>query len=580
MQRTPSKAMTCGLTWRVSLGLLLVLSVHGNLRGQTPERTRGGHLMIVGGGLRVDNRAVFEKLIELAGGPERAQIVVLPTASIDSSASYELCKRLTLYGIAPEQAEVLNVTEVNAAVATTDPAILDKVRRATGVFLSGGDQRRLVRLLTTRAGTDTPLLAEIRNVLARGGVIAGSSAGASAQSKTMLAVSGLPDVLLDEGLDTLDYGITSHTSKRGLLITRGFGFFDAGIIDQHFFQFRGRLGRLTRATADCEVPLGFGIDENTAMIVAPDGRVHVLGPGFLTIIQPGKSRGTDGPMGYKINDITLSLLSAGDQFDPSTGQTTVAPEKALLTPDKVEFNGNFLLNDISAGGEGVFALVNGLAENRKTVQEAVALKFHGDAIHGYRFRFSKRPMTQAYAGYVDHSWTYTVLNVRLDISPIAGGLKPAETQMPRDLPEGSQARKLAAVAFRGLLPANSALEFRPDAVITRGEFAHALARSVHLPAAPEGGIIDVERDTLEGEEIARVIAAGLMGTFNKGAFHPSQPLAPASAADGLLALAQRSQPVVAEELTVELKGLEHARAEEITRARIGILLHRILELPE
>ncbi len=89
------------------------------------------------------------------------------------------------------------------------------------MFISGGDQRRLVRALTHKDGGDTPLLAEIRKLLERGGVIAGTSAGASAQSATMLAVSGLPDMLVDEGFDTLDYGIRDNQRQRGLLITRG-----------------------------------------------------------------------------------------------------------------------------------------------------------------------------------------------------------------------------------------------------------------------------------------------------------------------------------------------------------------------
>lgn len=573
--------MMSRLAIRITLGLLTFLTLQAGVLAQTPKPASRGHLVIIGGGLRPDNQAVFEKLVELAGGHDKARFVVLPSASISLEPANEFCKRLQLYGVTAERAELLNVMESNAAVATADPVLLEKVRRATGVFLAGGDQRRLVRLLTTSDGKDTPLLAEIRNVLARGGVIGGTSAGASAQSETMLAVSGLPDLLIDEGLDTLDYGITAHTCERGLLIARGFGFFDAGIIDQHFFQFRGRLGRLTRATADCGVPLGFGIDENTAIIVDPDGRLTVVGPGFLTIVRPGEARGQDGPMGYKISDVTLSLLSTGDQFDPTTGQTVVAPEKTPLAPDKVEYNGNFLLNDISAGGVGVFALIHGLAENRRPTQEAVALKFHGDTTHGYRFRFSKRPTTKAYYGQVDHSSAYTLLDVRLDISPIAGGLKPAETQIPRDLPEGLLRGPLCAVAFRGLLPTTASLEFRPDALVTRGEFAQALARSMHLTAAPlEQTFADVDTQALEGDEIARVVAAGLLSADDRRAFRPDQPIAPADAANGLTRLALQSLPVVDGVLAEELKALATAPADTMTRARIGLLLHKILQLPQ
>jgi cyanophycinase len=543
---------------------------------------RSGHLLIVGGGLRPENQPVFEKLIELAGGRAHARFAILPTASINIGDSHEFVKRLELYGIAPEQTDVLDVMEANARVATADPKILEKVRAATCVFLAGGDQRRLVRLLTTSDGGDTPLLSEIRNVLARGGLIAGSSAGASAQSRTLLAVSGLPDMLIDEGLDALDFGITTHTCQRGLLITRGLGFFDQGIIDQHFYQFRGRLGRLVRATSDCGEPFGFGIDENTAIVVAPSGRLTVVGAGFLTIVQPGAERGQDGPMGYQISDVKLSLLSNGDEFDPSTQQIVIAAEKSPLTPDKVEYNGNFLLTDIGAGGQGIFALVNGLAENRRPVQEAVSLKFHGDTTHGYRFRFSKRPTTQAYAGIINRLWAYSLLDVRLDILPIADGLKPAETQLPRDLPEGPERGALAAIAFRGLLPANDSREFRPQAPISRGEFALALARSTHLTAAAENvsPLSDVDTQTLEGDEILRVVAAGLMHADEQHAFHPDQQLEPVEASSALVQLAHLAQPTVEPELTADIQSLAQAAPEQITRARIGLLLHRILKLPK
>ena len=168
-----------------------------------------GHLVIVGGGLRPDNAGVFKKIVEYAGGAGAARFVVLPTASLMTQDAEDFCKYLTRYGVSADRSEVLNVNIKNAATATHDVGILEKVRRASGVYLAGGDQRRLVRLLTKMDGSDTPLLAEIRKVYERGGVIAGSSAGASAQSETMLAVSGLHDKLIDEGLDTLDYGINS-----------------------------------------------------------------------------------------------------------------------------------------------------------------------------------------------------------------------------------------------------------------------------------------------------------------------------------------------------------------------------------
>ncbi len=67
--------------------------------------------------------------------------------------------------------------------------------------------------------------------------------------------------------------------------------------------------------------------------------------GAVTIIKP-TVRGEDGPLGYKISNVSLSVLSDGDAFDPSTGEIIIAKEKPPLVPEKLEYDGNFLLNDI------------------------------------------------------------------------------------------------------------------------------------------------------------------------------------------------------------------------------------------
>ncbi|MDX1925540.1 MAG: cyanophycinase [Pirellulaceae bacterium] len=548
---------------------------------QGAELQRNGHLVIIGGGLRPSNVHVFEKIIEYAGGVGDARFVVLPTASLLTQDAEDFCKYLTRYGVHSDRSEVLNVNVKNAATATHDEAILQKIRRATGVYLAGGDQRRLVKLLTKEDGSDTPLLAEIRNVYERGGVIAGSSAGASAQSATMLAVSGLHDKLIDEGLDTLDYGITSHSDQRGLLLTRGFGFFKAGIIDQHFTQYRGRLGRLTRATADSGVSLGFGIDENTALLISRNGPIQVAGMGTVIVIKPS-SRGQDGPLGYKISNVTLSMLSDGDTFDPVTGEYTIAKEKPLLVTEKLEYEGNFLLNDLGGGGAVTFAMVSGLAENTRTVQTGVSVKYHGESMHGYRFVIRKRPTTKAYGGEMNDQWTYSLLDVQLDVSPIAGGLKPAETQVPRDLPSDETQAALTAVAFRGLLTANSDRKFRPDAAITRLEFASALARSVHLPSPMPSSISihDLEPNTLEHEEVLEVVNARMMQVDTTGNFHPDKPLASMDAAAGLRKLIEYGAPLEDGKIDAVLAKLDAAKDRKVPRATIGVLLHSILKLPE
>ncbi len=569
----------CTLISAAITAALMLLS--GKSMAHADQPVRSGHLVIIGGGLRANNAHVFEKIIEYAGGAQNARFVVLPTASVMTQDAEDFCHYLTRYGVAADRSEVLHVNLNNAATATREASILEKVRNATGVYLAGGDQRRLVRLLTEEDGSDTPLLAEIRKVHERGGVIAGSSAGASAQSATMLAVSGLHDKLIDEGLDTLDFGTTTHIDQRGLLLTRGFGFFQAGIIDQHFTQFRGRLGRLTRVTADSGVKLGFGIDENTALLVSSEGPIRIAGMGAVTIIKP-TVRGEDGPLGYKISNVSLSVLSDGDAFDPSTGDIIIAKEKPPLVPEKLEYDGNFLLNDIGNGGAVTFAFVSGLAENSRAIQDAIAVKFHGETMHGYRFVFRKRPTTKAYGGVMNDQWTYSLLDLQLDISPIAGGLKPSSSQVPRDLPEDASKNALTAVAFRGIIPADSEHRFRPKASITRLEFASALARSVHLPSPHPNSISlsDVEPETAESDEVLEIVAAEMMKVDAGGCFYPNRTLSSVDCALGLRKLIDKGAPFEDSFVQSELARLEAAGEQEVPRATVAVLLHAILRLPK
>ena len=136
----------------------------------------------------------------------------------------------------------------------------------------------------------------------------------------MISVSGLPDDSLDEGMDALDFGLTQHSARRGLLVTRGLGFFRAGIVDQHFSQFRGRLGRLARVTIDRKLRFGFGVDEDTAMIVSPGGIIEVAGSGNVTIVDAREARCDDGPLGCRITGVTLSMLGRGRPLRPHIGR--------------------------------------------------------------------------------------------------------------------------------------------------------------------------------------------------------------------------------------------------------------------
>src|SRR5205823_3507878 len=121
----------------------------------------------------------------------------------------------------------------------------------------GGDQSHLIGALRQN-GADTPVFLAIQTLAARGGLIAGSSAGTAVMSKV--------SILGGTSLEAVVHGVAQSAAEPGLLLGAGLGFFAHGVVDQHFIQ-RGRIGRLLVAMASSGERYGFGVDENTALIV-------------------------------------------------------------------------------------------------------------------------------------------------------------------------------------------------------------------------------------------------------------------------------------------------------------------------
>lgn len=122
------------------------------------------------------------------------------------------------------------------------------------MFFSGGDQLRI----SSQIG-DTPVEERVREIHERGGLVAGTSAGASVMSETMLVK-----------------GTSGESHKIGdLHMAPGLGLVRDVIIDQHFAE-RGRFGRLFGAVAHNPRELGLGIDEDTAIVVEGE-RFEVIG---------------------------------------------------------------------------------------------------------------------------------------------------------------------------------------------------------------------------------------------------------------------------------------------------------------
>ena len=219
----------------------------------------GGHLLVIGGAEdKYNERRILKKFLELAGG-DRAEVLIVPVASdFPEFAADVYTQAFRNLGVANPR--VLRATSRQDIVQADVDKLTDGV---TGVFMTGGDQMRLVSLLG-----GTKLAEKIRKLVRETNVVmAGTSAGAAAMSTSMI-VRGEP---------------SSHPHKNAVKLSPGLGFLKNIIIDQHFSE-RGRISRLITAVSYNPYNLGIGIDENTAIILDGKGVLEVYGQGSTTIV--------------------------------------------------------------------------------------------------------------------------------------------------------------------------------------------------------------------------------------------------------------------------------------------------------
>jgi cyanophycinase len=219
----------------------------------------GGHLLVIGGAEdKYNERRILKKFLQLAGD-DKAEVLIVPVASdFPEFAADVYTQAFRNLGVANPR--VLRATSRQDVVQADHDALLDGV---TGVFMTGGDQMRLVSLLGGTKFADL-LRKKVRDTDL---VLAGTSAGAAGMSTSMI-VRGES---------------TSHPHRNSVSLSPGLGFLKNIIIDQHFTE-RGRISRLITAVSYNPYNLGIGIDENTAIILDGKGVLEVFGRGSTTIV--------------------------------------------------------------------------------------------------------------------------------------------------------------------------------------------------------------------------------------------------------------------------------------------------------
>jgi len=216
-----------------------------------------GYLVIIGGAEdKEGRREILSEFIRLCG--ER------PTIGIVTSATQEPKETGKKYEdiFASLGADKVYKLKVQDRSEANSDSALEDLRQCDGIFFTGGDQ---LRITTTTGGTK--FSEELKELYKRGAVIAGTSAGASVMSETMIT-SGNDD---------------AAAKKCTLKMAPGLALIDKVIIDQHFAQ-RGRIGRLITAVAQNPEMLGVGIDEDTAIVVTPHNEFEVIGSQSVTIL--------------------------------------------------------------------------------------------------------------------------------------------------------------------------------------------------------------------------------------------------------------------------------------------------------
>jgi cyanophycinase len=368
--------------------------------------TARGSLVIAGGALRADNAPVWNKIVELAGGPG-ARIAVFPTASANPERSGRATAEILAgYGARPFVVPVsalLAGTDVRRAA--DDPQLAASVRAAGGAFFVGGDQGRITAALRHADGANSAVLDALWAMYRRGGVIAGTSAGAAIMSKTMFYEGRAP-------LPTLRDGVTD-----GRDIAPGLGFIgDDVFVDQHLL-IRGRFARMLPAMLAKHYRLGLGIDENTAAVVAPDRSIAVIGYKGALLLDLGQASVDAAHAGFNVAGARISYLDSGDRYDPASGRFTPGPDKEHVDAADPSYRGPLFAPDI-LGNTAVVDLLMKLCDSDQVRATGIAFGDPAGAApeRGFEFTFTRTPESEGWTS--TRADTYSVYCVRMDVRPV------------------------------------------------------------------------------------------------------------------------------------------------------------------
>ena len=260
------------------------------------QEARGTVALLGGAGAGGLNHDVLRGFVLAAGGPA-ARLLLVPTASEESAHTIE--KYVNAFEL--QDVQSIEVADIRTRRQAGRQETCARLGDATGVVFSGGDQRRLLDIVG-----GTRFLACLRDRWLAGLAIAGSSAGAMALGHPVI-VRGEPSAF---------YRGDGVRARPGLALLPDL------TVDTHVAA-RGRLGRLLAVVVAHPGALGLGIEEDTAVFIAPDDTLEVVGEGIaiaLDALQLGHRRVPDGRWDDRLSaeGLRLHVLAPGDRLDLQT----------------------------------------------------------------------------------------------------------------------------------------------------------------------------------------------------------------------------------------------------------------------
>ncbi len=272
--------------------ICFILIYSSILLAQNGSDSTFGSLFIIGGGARPDY--MMKEFVDMAGG-NKAKIIVVPMASAEplETGKYQAGQFVNLGA----SADYILIDGKDV-----QDSILQKFEGATGVFFSGGDQRRLTESLL-----GTKILDKIKKIFNDGGVIGGTSAGAAVMSSIM--ITGDEEVNKDEE-KFIDI------RQKNIVTSEGFGFIKNAVIDQHFL-YRKRHNRLISVLLEHSELIGIGVDESTAIILNSENTFKVLGENQVVVysIDDADKIITNDEGLFAADNIKIDILYSGCKYD-------------------------------------------------------------------------------------------------------------------------------------------------------------------------------------------------------------------------------------------------------------------------